>query len=120
MVDRGKLPDSETLAESAPIEIPAASYAIRDHPTPYWTEVTGHRGTPAYLGRCDKKVYRTHDHSVADARSINRNEGRREAARAYWCRRCRGFHVGRQVGTRRERKPPRRAPRRQVDAAAYT
>ncbi len=78
-------------------------FATWNSPAPHWTEVTGENGHPAFRGRCCKKVYRTFTHAAADARTIRYRDGQRDAARAYWCRRCRGFHVGRPGGSRHER-----------------
>jgi hypothetical protein len=96
--------NDELVEFEGPVEAAVRDYATWNHPAPHWNEAAGRRGAPAYWGRCAKKVYRTHDHAVADARSINRSQGRRDAASAYWCRRCRGYHVGRPVGTRYERR----------------
>jgi hypothetical protein len=78
-------------------------FATWNSPAPHWTEVTGENGHPAFRGRCRKKVYRTFTHAAADARTIRHRDGQRDAAGAYWCRRCRGFHVGRPGGSRHER-----------------
>lgn len=88
---------------AVPVDTEVHVYATWNHPAPHWTEVIGANERPAFRGRCLKKVYRTYAHAAADARTMRYRDGHRDATEAYWCRRCRGFHVGRPVGSRHER-----------------
>lgn len=88
---------------AVPVVAEIRTYATWNRPAPHWTEIVAANGTLAYRGRCCKKVYRTFAHAAADARTIRYRDDRRDAPEAYWCRRCRGFHVGRPGGSRHER-----------------
>lgn len=95
--------DDELEEIAVPVTAEARVYATWNYPAPHWAEITGASARPVYRGRCFKKVYRSFAHAAADARSMRYRNGHRDATVAYWCRRCRGFHVGRPGASQYER-----------------